>query len=1269
MSFGQLRRIILSRLFLLGVLSSGFAGPTRAEPPTTGPETEKRFPPLVIPSGFKGTLFACDPLVEYPSVIALGSRQGTVFVAHDYVTGLGIEIVRRDEIRLLEDTDGDGYADKSTVFAGEFNSIQGLAYHAGTVYAMHAPLLTALRDTNGDGAADERRDLLTGLGLTPEKNQTRLHCANGVAVGHDGWLYLAMGDNGVDVPRPEGDRLVLNAGGILRCRRDGRDLHVFSDGLRNIYDVAHDDKMNIFVRDNENDGGDYMIRVCHSFYGADHGYPYLYYERPDEALAPLADLGRGSSAGSVCYLETAFPPEFRGNLFCCEWGRAVVRYELKAAGSGFAPTKEIDFAAGAATDPYGFKPTDVIVDRDGSLLISDWGDGQRPKRGRGRIYRISHTGNELPKPPRAVGTTAGVSPEQLDRPGYFERVEAQTAIERSGRAGLDAVRLALKEKKLGVTGRGHAVWILAVVGGRETVGELFEIAAADAEPSVRAQAVRAIADLADPVFTEKKLAVGRGDSATASRLARLADGADPVVLREIVIALGRLRWMAPPEWWRENLKNPDAALAHAAMQTFRRCEDWPAVLKFLDEPADAPLRKIALRAVANRVSTIVVDGLMDRLQKADDPKHRQQYAETLARIYKKPGPWVYWGYRPAPRPANPVEWERTEAIAEALNRVLADPDRDVRVAVLQRMQREQVPTQLESLIRWMSEERDVKRVDVLLDALTKLPVAEARGLLTRVTRDGQFALENRLKSLAILTGSFGEADAGQLLDLAGGVEDGPVLAKVLGELSRHPKIDSREMLLHKVKSTDANVRAAAVSSLSALQVVDARKTVPALLKDPSVEVRRAAAAAAGRLAVKESVGELLVLARGDDPATRSACLDSLRLLREPSVIPAAVAALDHPVTQLAALEYLAEFGGPDQVEAIAAVAASHRSVPILTSTVRALAAWGAKSRPDSPQQKELQTAIAKVHGESGVVLQWRAAGPVAPGNEVQIREMIASPTQLIASNAEPSWHPLTASGEDSCVEFSSKDGKEAEAVWLAFSDVLVTETTRAQFLASSSGTLQVWLNGRSVFERGKAGAFQADSDRFEAELTKGLNRLVVQVTGTREVAQFHLRFRRLGSSAEHERIAQYALQNTGSADRGRELFQNVEKSLCLKCHRMQDQGGQIGPDLTGVGSRYSRIHLIESILEPSRTIAPSYETITLALTSGRVFTGVKVSENETTLTLGDDQGKIHEIPKSEVDERNKQLRSTMPDGLEKRFSDREFLDLVTFLTAQKKKEN
>jgi hypothetical protein len=157
----------------LGILA-GLPWVAGQDLPVSGPAAEKRFPPLKLPPGFKATLYAADPMVEYPSAVALGPRRGSVFVAADYMTGLGVDIVRRDEIRLLEDTDGDGYADKSSVFAKGFNSIQGLTYEGGTLYVMHAPYLTSLRDTKGMGQADQRIDLLSGLGLTPEQNPPRL---------------------------------------------------------------------------------------------------------------------------------------------------------------------------------------------------------------------------------------------------------------------------------------------------------------------------------------------------------------------------------------------------------------------------------------------------------------------------------------------------------------------------------------------------------------------------------------------------------------------------------------------------------------------------------------------------------------------------------------------------------------------------------------------------------------------------------------------------------------------------------------------------------------------------------------------------------------------------------------------------------------------------------------------------------------------------------------------------------------------------------------
>jgi putative heme-binding domain-containing protein len=237
---------------------------------------------------------------------------------------------------------------------------------------------------------------------------------------------------------------------------------------------------------------------------------------------------------------------------------------------------------------------------------------------------------------------------------------------------------------------------------------------------------------------------------------------------------------------------------------------------------------------------------------------------------------------------------------------------------------------------------------------------------------------------------------------------------------------------------------------------------------------------------------------------------------------------------------------------------------------------------------------------------------------------------------------------------------------LAVTDLFADRPQEGEFLASADGTFQVWLNGREVFQRKNAAVYQPNSERFDTTLAKGLNRLLVQVVSNQEDARFQLRFRRKSSKAEHERLTRFVLEGRGSAERGRELFLNSEKSQCIKCHRLGELGGRIGPDLAGIGSRFSRIHLVESILEPSRTVAPSYETRVVVLASGRVMTGVKVTETATLLTLGDNQGKTHDISKSEIDETSVQSLSTMPDSLEKRLTEREFIDLIDFLLSQKK---
>jgi len=178
----------------------------------------------------------------------------------------------------------------------------------------------------------------------------------------------------------------------------------------------------------------------------------------------------------------------------------------------------------------------------------------------------------------------------------------------------------------------------------------------------------------------------------------------------------------------------------------------------------------------------------------------------------------------------------------------------------------------------------------------------------------------------------------------------------------------------------------------------------------------------------------------------------------------------------------------------------------------------------------------------------------------------------------------------------------------------------------------------------------------------------VQLATARDAAEFHVRFRRKSSTAELERLVQAALARSGNAERGRKLFFDETKTQCSKCHRIGDQGERIGPELTGVGDRFARIHMVESILEPSRTVAPGYQTLAVVLRDGRLISGIKLADSEETLTLADNQGKQHLLARSEIEQQLAQPQSTMPDGLTKLLSVNEFVDLIAFLGSQKRGE-
>ncbi len=143
--------------------------------------------------------------------------------------------------------------------------------------------------------------------------------------------------------------------------------------------------------------------------------------------------------------------------------------------------------------------------------------------------------------------------------------------------------------------------------------------------------------------------------------------------------------------------------------------------------------------------------------------------------------------------------------------------------------------------------------------------------------------------------------------------------------------------------------------------------------------------------------------------------------------------------------------------------------------------------------------------------------------------------------------------------------------------------------------------------------------------------------------------------------ARHALTHPGNAERGRKLFFEPQRTKCAICHQVGGEGNAVGPDLSKIGGKFDRPHLIESLLEPSRQIVEGYRASLLVMADGQVVTGMIRERNTETLTLVDVEGKSHKHPLSEVEGIHASPVSLMPEGLAELLSVAEFTDLIAFL--------
>ncbi len=385
--------------------------------------------------GVEVSLWASEPMVSNPTAIDIDSR-GHVWIAE----GLNYRmkqkqfdtlkrVNRADRIKILSDTDGDGKADKTTVFADNIFPVPlGLAVEeirhngkqTGTrVYVGNSPDLLVLEDNDGDDKADHRYALLTGFrGIDSD------HGLHGMTFGPDGKLYFTVGDarygaDGVqsrektfDVTDRSGRRLsASNFGTTLRVNRNGTQLEVLSSGHRNNYGAAVDSFGNLFASDNDDDGN----RGCRMFWvmdGGEYGYQHAdstrhWAEELPGIIPKLVGTGNGAPGGLTVYEGDMLPKRYFGAVLQVDSGTHQVNaHPLHRHGAGFRSDYDVLLKGHDAW----FRPVDLSVAPDGSVFVCDWYDagvgGNRfSDQTTGRIYQL-----------RAAGGRHSTTKDVVDRP-------------------------------------------------------------------------------------------------------------------------------------------------------------------------------------------------------------------------------------------------------------------------------------------------------------------------------------------------------------------------------------------------------------------------------------------------------------------------------------------------------------------------------------------------------------------------------------------------------------------------------------------------------------------------------------------------------------------------------------------------------------------------------------------------------------------------------------------------------------------------------------
>ena len=463
-----------------GFLWANFPKPTNTQKTDlTLPSPKEAVAGMSLPDGFKINCFASEPMVRQPIAMAFDDRN-RLWVAECYTYAearTNFDLKLRDRIVILEDVNGDGRADKKTIFHDDLQRLTGLTVGFGGVWATCAPNLLFIPDADKDDKPDgEPIVLLDGW----NDNSVRHNMVNGLKWGPDGWLYGRHGIQALSVVGPPGTpkekRTQLKCS-IWRLHPQTKKFEVVCEGTTNPWGHDWDEHGQLF----------FINTVIGHFW---HGLPGAYFKRMygqhfrsglyglidqqadhfhwdvgkeaakdvKKKMSLSTDEAGGGHAhcGMMIYQGGQWPDQYKGKVFTANFhGRRINCDRIERAGAGYVAKHEPDFMK---VKDLWFRGVELDYDMDGTVFVLDWSDvgecheNDGIHRTSGRIYRITY---EDPKP-RKHNLDQKSSEELanlLDDPNKrIVRHSARLLQERSSNDGIDKKTVGtLKKKKNGKT--------------------------------------------------------------------------------------------------------------------------------------------------------------------------------------------------------------------------------------------------------------------------------------------------------------------------------------------------------------------------------------------------------------------------------------------------------------------------------------------------------------------------------------------------------------------------------------------------------------------------------------------------------------------------------------------------------------------------------------------------------------------------------------------------------------------------------------------------